>query len=76
MLFYLDFRLILKQLVQIVLFKILLPSKFIAKACLDRKNGRKNSKRAPARFVSLMTTLRILSDIYKYKRATRVNRPL
>ena len=65
MFFYFDFRLILKQLVQIdSMFSLkyfcrrnLSPIAFLA---------RKNSKRAPARFASLTTTLRTLSDIYKY----------
>ena len=77
--FYFDFRLILKQLVQIdsmFSLKYFCRRNLSPKAFLDRKNGRKNSKRAPARFVSLMTTLRTLSDIYKYIRATRVHRPL
>ena len=77
--FYFDFRLILKQLVQIdsmFSLKYFCRRNLSPKAFLDRKNGRKNSKRAPARFVSLITTLRILSDIHKYIRATRVNRPL
>ena len=77
--FYFDFRPILKQLVQIdsmFSLKYFCRRNLSPKAFLDRKNGHKNSKRAPARFISLMTTLRILSDIYKYIRATRVNRPL
>ena len=77
--FYFDFRLILKQLVQIdsmFSLKYFCRRNLSPKAFLDRKNGHKNSIRAPVRFVSLMTTLPILSDIYKYIRATRVNRPL
>ena len=67
--FYFDFRPILKQLVQIdsmFSLKYFCRRNLSPKAFLDRKNGRKNSKRAPARFVSLITTLRILSDIHKY----------
>ena len=69
MFFYFDFRPILKQLVQIdsmFSLKYFCRRNLSPKAFLDRKNGRKNSKRAPARFVSLITTLRILSDIHKY----------
>ena len=67
--FYFDFRPILKQLVQIdsmFSLKYFCRRNLSPKAFLDRKNGRKNSKRAPARFVSWITTLRILSDIHKY----------
>ena len=73
--FYFDFRLILKQLVQIdSMFSL----KYFCRRNLSPKAflARKNSKRAPARFASLTTTLRTLSDIYKYIRATRVHRPL
>ena len=75
MFFYFDFRPLLKQMVQIDSMSSL---KYFCRRNLSRKAflDRKNSKRAPARFVSLMATLRTLSDIYKYIRATRVHRPL
>ena len=73
--FYFDFRPILKQLVQIdsmFSLKYFCRRNLSPKAFLDRKNGRKNSKRALVDY-DVADTIRYTQI---YIRATRVNRPL
>lgn len=74
--FYFDFRLILKQLVQI---DSMFPLKYFCRRNLSLKHfliAKTATKTVKERPLGLSRWWRLLSDIYKYIRATRVHRPL